>query len=136
MPMYVTLTSPGLLSAAQREAFARAVVEVHCGVTGAPPSFVHVLYADDDRRGPGEGPAAVVSGTIRHGRTPTQKQEIIRRLRAALAAVAGIDTETVEVRLTDIDASHVMEGGRLLPEPGSAEEQEWKALGTASGSAG
>ena len=32
----------------QRQAFANHVVDVHGGVTGAPPSFVHVVYADDD----------------------------------------------------------------------------------------
>jgi hypothetical protein len=32
--------------------------------------------------------------------------------------------------VADIEASYVMEGGKLLPEPGSPEEDDWKALAT------
>ena len=32
--------------------------------------------------------------------------------------------------VADIEASYVMEGGKLLPEPGSPEEDDWKVLAT------
>ena len=48
MPTYRTLTTPGLLDVEARQAYAKDVTEIHCDVTGAPPSFVHVVYADDD----------------------------------------------------------------------------------------
>lgn len=127
MPLYRTMTTPGLLDDAQRERFANDVVEVHCDVTGAPRSFVHVLYLEDDRGALGEGQQAMVAGTIRHGRSDEQRQEIADRLTDALAEVAGVETDAVSVMSVQIQASYTMEGGTLLPEPGSAEEEAWKA---------
>ncbi|MEM8621211.1 MAG: tautomerase family protein [Actinomycetota bacterium] len=131
MPLYRTLVRPGLIDRDQRQAFANDVVEVHCAVTGAPPSFVHVVYADDDGQ-LADGQNAMVLGTIRHGRDAEQKAEITSRLSAALADYTGIDVATITASLVDIDASYTMEGGVLLPEPGSPEEAEWKALGATS----
>ena len=123
MPFYHALVRPGLLSEAERQAFARDVVDVHCDVTGAPPSFVHTLVTDSDDLPTGSN--AVVNGTIRAGRTPDQKAEIETRLDAALAATARVDIATVHTSTRDIQASYTMEGGVLLPEPGSAEERAW-----------
>ena len=127
MPLYRTLTTPGLLTLAQREQFANDVVEVHCDVTGAPRSFVHVLYAEDDGGQLDDGQHALVFGTIRHGRNGDQKQEIADRLSAALAGHAGVDPSTIVTVSADIDASYTMEGGVILPDPGSPEEEAWKA---------
>ncbi len=132
MPLYRTLIKPGLLDLDQRKAFANDVVDVHCDVTGAPRSFVHVLYAEDDDGHLDEGQVALVFGTIRNGRTGEQKAEIASRLTTALAGHAEVDPATVTAVSIDIDASRTMEGGMLLPEPGSAEEAAWKAIGEAS----
>lgn len=43
---------------------------------------------------------------------------------------AGIDPVAVAAVSADFEASYVMEGGKLLPEPGSPEEDDWKALAT------
>lgn len=133
MPLYRTLVTPGLLGLPQREAFANDVTDVHCDVTGAPPSFVHVLYAEDSDGRLDDGCRALVFGTIRAGRTPAQKAEIVDRLTLALAGHAGADPQSIQVVTMDIDASYTMEGGELLPEPGSAEEAEWKRLGASAG---
>lgn len=133
MPLYRTLIRPGLLSLAQRERFANEVVDVHCEVTGAPRSFVHVLYAEDDDGRLDEGQNALVFGTIRNGRNAAQKQEIADRLSAALAEVAEIDRDSVTCVSADIEASYTMEGGVLLPEPGSPEEEAWKSIGNPTG---
>ena len=127
MPLYRTLVRPGLLDVEQRQRFSDDVVEVHCGVTGAPPSFVHVLYVDDHDGQLDAGQNALVFGTIRHGRNGDQKAEIATRLSAALAGHAGVDVESVTTVSADIDASYTMEGGVLLPDPGSPEEEAWKA---------
>lgn len=132
MPLYRTLVKPGLLSLEQRTVFANDVMEVHCDVTGAPRSFVHVLFAEDDDGALDEGQAALVFGTIRHGRSAVQKQEIADRLADAFAAATGVDAGAVQVVSMDIDASKTMEGGVLLPEPGSPEEEEWKKIGASS----
>lgn len=131
MPLYRTLIRPGLLDLEQRQAFAHDVVDVHCDVTGAPRSFVHVLFAPDDAGRLPDGRNASVLGTIRNGRTDAQKQEIADRLAEALATRASVSPGSITVSSVDIDASRTMEGGVLLPEPGSPEEEEWKALGGA-----
>ena len=133
MPFYRALVRPGLLAEPDRELFADDVVDIHCGVTGAPPSFVHVLITevDDDRLA--AGLSGSVSGTIRSGRTTEQKVEMSTRIATALAERAGVDPDTVSATLRDIDASYTMEGGALLPEPGSPEEEAWKLAGSAGG---
>ena len=126
MPLYRTVVRPGLTDVDVRQAFAGDVVDVHCGVTGAPPSLVHVLYVEDAARLP-DGTDAVVMGTIRSGRSGGQKEHITAGLTDALAERAGIPVEAIAVRLADIPASYAMEEGVILPEPGSPEEEAFKA---------
>ena len=130
MPLYHATVRPGILSPTQRQSFAGAVVDVHCRVTGAPPSFVHVIVSDDDARSLPEDRAADIVGTIRAGRTDDQKDDIARGLGAALAVRAGVDVDAVTTSIVDIEASFTMEAGVLLPEPGSAAEQEWMTHGS------
>ena len=42
----------------------------------------------------------------------------------------GIDPVAVAAVSADVEASYVMEGGNLFPEPGSPEEYDWKTLAT------
>lgn len=130
MPLYRTLVKPGLLSHSAREAFSNDVVEVHCGITGAPASFVHVLFREDEEGALEEGQDALIFSTIRHGRTGDQRDRISAELSEKLAARAGIDTSAITAVSIEIQASYTMEGGKLLPEPGSPEEEEWKAIGS------
>ncbi|MEM9564756.1 MAG: hypothetical protein AAGA93_19195 [Actinomycetota bacterium] len=127
MPFYHALVRPDLLTLEQRQRFAVDVVEVHCDVTGAPPSFVHALITEDDEGKLPDGRAASIMGTIRAGRTDTQKAEIADRLSSALATIAEVEPDSVDTVTRDIQASYTMEGGALLPEPGSPEEQAWMA---------
>ena len=84
MPFYHALVRPELLTEPQRRQFAGQVVEVHCDVTGAPPSFVHLLVTEDHDRQLPEARTAVVNGTIRAGRNADQKAEIASRISVAL----------------------------------------------------
>ena len=81
MPFYHAHVRPGLLDLAAREAFSNDVVEVHCGVTGAPPSFVHVMVTEDSGSLP-DGHNGTISSTIRAGRADEQKAEMSERLAA------------------------------------------------------
>ncbi|MDJ0770106.1 MAG: hypothetical protein QNJ12_14995 [Ilumatobacter sp.] len=129
MPFYRVSVRRDLLPESQREPFANDVVDIHCGATGAPRSFVHVLITDAAPTSLPDGQNGSISGTIRSGRTEEQKTQITTRLRQALANRAGVDAATVSAALRDIEASFTMEGGALLPEPGSAEEALWKHAG-------
>ena len=48
MPFYHAIVRPEVLAPADREALSKDVTNVHCDVTGAPRTFVHVLYTVDD----------------------------------------------------------------------------------------
>ena len=47
MPLYRCLVRQGSTTFEQRDEIAKEVVRVHCGVTGAPPSFVHAFFSED-----------------------------------------------------------------------------------------
>ena len=134
MPFYHALVRPDLLDLAGRQRFAEQVVEVHCDVTGAPPSFVHALVTEDDQNQLADDQAAAINGVIRAGRTDAQKAEIATRLSQALAETAAVDPASVQAATRDIQASYTMEGGALLPEPGSPEEQAWMSGSASAGS--
>ena len=127
MPFYHAHVRPGLLDLAGRSAFSNDVVEVHCGVTGAPPSFVHVMITEDSGSLP-EGQNGRISSTIRAGRTDEQKAEM-RSGSPPFWPSGPVSMPRRSQPLRDIEASFTMEGGALLPEPGSAEEAAWKAAG-------
>ncbi len=127
MPLYRTIIRPGLIDVDGRQRFAGDVVDVHCGVTGAPRSLVHVLYVEDDGGRLADGQDALVLGTIRHGRSGDQKERITAGLTEAMARRARIAADAIGVRIADIPASYTMEDGKILPEPGSPEEEAWKA---------
>ena len=123
MPLYRFAIREGLSDEAQRARIAKEVVRIHCGVTGAPPSFVHAFF---DERPPAElpdGQVAFVLGTIRWGRTDAQKAEIASELQRSVGAALGCADAEVGVVTVDIPSKWNMEGGAILPEPG--EEAAW-----------
>lgn len=83
MPLYRCTSPHGELNDGQRAAIAQAITAIHCHLTNAPPTFVHVQFHD-------HVPGAAV--LMRTSTTP---------------------------------ASWILEGGRVLPEPG--EEAAWLA---------
>lgn len=123
MPLYRCAIREGLSNETQRGQIAKEVVRIHCGVTGAPPSFVHAFFSEQPASELPDGQAAFVLGTIRWGRTDEQKAEICSELRHSVATALGCDDGEVGVMTVDIPSKWNMEGGSLLPEPG--EEAEW-----------
>ena len=132
MPLYRCAVTPGLTTLAQRARIAREIVRIHCGVTGAPPSFVHAFFSETPAEKLPEGKVAFVLGSIRAGRTDEQKARIVSELAEVVAGVTGRGRDEVGVVTVDVPASWNMEGGELLPEPG--EEAAW--LSARSGSSG
>lgn len=120
MPLYRCNIPTGSLAAEHKEQIAKAITEVHCDVTGAPESFVHVFFFEEDE------PADAmhkVRGTIRAGRTDAHKQAIWDRITDAYSTIAHLPAERISVKTADIPSAWNMEGGRVLPEPG--QEAEW-----------
>ncbi len=123
MPLYRCAIREGLSSEAQRGQIAKEVVRIHCGVTGAPASFVHAFFEERPAEALPGGQAAFVLGTIRWGRTEAQKAEIVSELTKSVAGALGCPAADVGVVTVDIPSKWNMEGGSLLPEPG--EEAAW-----------
>ncbi|MDJ0789777.1 MAG: tautomerase family protein [Myxococcota bacterium] len=123
MPLYRCAVQEGRTTRAQREQIAKEVVRVHCGVTAAPPSFVHAFFTEYPASEMPGGKVAFVLGSIRQGRTDEQKAQIASDLGESVATALGCSPAEVAVVTADVPSKWIMEGGELLPEPG--EEAEW-----------
>ena len=130
MPIYQAIVRPEVLAPADREALSKDVTNVHCDVTGAPRTFVHVLYTVDDANRLPDDIDVLYRANIRSGRTTEQKAELTTRLQNTTAERTSASASRVAIHIEETEASFVMEGGSLLPEPGSPEEEAWKALDT------
>lgn len=122
MPLYICNARSGTISEAVKPKIAKELTDIHCEVTDAPPTFVHVFFMEPE----GIEPNAVeLFGTIRGGRTDEQKQSIYDQMCAAVVKHGGLEAGNVSMSSVDIPASWVMEGGDILPEPG--DEAAWLA---------
>jgi phenylpyruvate tautomerase PptA (4-oxalocrotonate tautomerase family) len=133
MPVYRTTLREGVSSEKQRAQISNEIVRVHCGVTGAPECFVNTYFSEVGPKGPEvgsgnipKGNVAFIHATIRAGRTDADKAEIVSDLTAFVAKTLGCPPKEVTVVTEDIPAHWCMEGGVILPDPGSPEEEEWK----------
>ena len=122
MPFYRWHVPKGFLSFQQRQEVAKAVTDVHCGSTGAPRSFVHVAFFEDD--GDIDCPTAYLDGGNRAGRPAEVKEKLLADLLASFSDVTGVPRDRLDGRITEGPASWSMEGGAILPEPGQ-EGPEW-----------
>lgn len=125
MPLYICNSKAGTIAEDAKARIADAVTRIHCEVTGAPATFVHVFFFEDGPQPPLGDKTAMIFGQIRAGRTEAQKAQIHEEMGAALSEHTGIGLDTLSVFTTDTPASWVMEGGDVLPEPG--EEEAWLA---------
>lgn len=122
MPLY-NLACSKALPAKARAAVATAITDTHCAVTDAPPEFVNVVFMDG--YGLKKGTDIAVIGGVRSG--GNRNAELIERLRSslhrAISTAAKLDMNRVSIELIGVKASWVMEGGKVLPEPGA--EDDW-----------
>lgn len=123
MPLYRCTSPDGALDDAQRAAIAVAFTDIHCELTGAPRTFVHVQF--HHRPAPSAGPQYVLHAGIRAGRDQALAERLIARCVAAVAGIANVEPARIEMRTSSTPASWILEGGRVLPEPG--EEEAWIA---------
>ena len=125
MPLYICNAKPGVVPESAKAKIANDVTRIHCDVTDAPPTFVHVFFFEDAPMPPLGDKSAMIYGQIRAGRTDAQKAQICEEMQASLVEHTGLSSDATHVFTTDTPASWVMEGGDILPEPG--EEEEWLA---------
>jgi phenylpyruvate tautomerase PptA (4-oxalocrotonate tautomerase family) len=127
MPLYLCSTPASTLDDGGRRRVAEAITGIHCELTGAPPTVVHVVFDES-----ADGACSVV-GTIRAGRSDEIKAELRDRIARAVAAAVDVEAAAVGVVTTDVPASWVMEGGAVMPEPG--DEARWLAAHRSGGPA-
>jgi phenylpyruvate tautomerase PptA (4-oxalocrotonate tautomerase family) len=129
MPTYTVLAHPAALDADRKRALAARVTAVHSEETGAPASFVQVIYLEPDPEshyiGGEPAPAGSVHahGHIRAGRTERTKTAVLERLRDETVAVTRLPSDLVWVYLSEIPPNQMIEFGRVLPAAGG--EAAW-----------
>lgn len=120
MPVY-SLTSHKQISQAKKQKLADLFTDTHCGLTGAPEQFVHVIFSDGIPIR--EGKELYIHANVRAGRTPEMVQTLREDLVNKSADILGISPALVHINLMEIQAKWIMEGGHVMPDPG--EEDEW-----------
>ncbi|HEX2173490.1 MAG TPA: tautomerase family protein [Dehalococcoidia bacterium] len=129
MPFYECFVPAGILTADQKACLAQEITRIHCAATGAPESFVNVLFQTvqpGDLYTAGQPSTAVrIRGSIRAGRSPEVKTQILTEISALWTRVTGRSVEDLTVSLIDVPAASTIKGGRRVPEPG--QEAEWLA---------
>lgn len=123
MPLYMCNAVKGAVPHAAKPKIAADITDIHCNVTGAPPSFVHAFFFEDAPAQPLNGKRVFLFGSLRSGRTVEQKKKMADQMRLSIHIHTGVAIEEIIVDTTEVPASWVMEGGALLPDPG--EEEAW-----------
>lgn len=123
MPLYMCNSVKGTIPDSAKSQIAAEITDIHCAVTGAPPTFVHAFFFEDAPQKPLEGKRVFLFGNIRSGRTAEQKHSLAERMKAAIHAHTGVPLAEIIVDTVEVPAHWVMEGGDLLPEPG--DEAAW-----------
>ena len=127
MPVY-SITSHHTISDADKRRLVDLFTDTHCGLTGAPEQFVHVIFSDGI---PIEGGRELyIHANVRWGRTPETVETLRETLVGGSAEILGLPVEKVRINLLEIQAKWIMEGGHVMPDPG--EEDEWMAKVTAA----
>jgi 4-oxalocrotonate tautomerase family enzyme len=131
MPTYVCAVLEGGLTPEQKVQIAKEVTRIHSESTGAPRSFVQVLFyevrpgnhfvggamAQDDQ--------IFIRGEIRAGRNNEVKRKIIVDILRETSRITGAPQANIWIYLDELPASQMAELGHILPEPG--EEETWIA---------
>ncbi len=124
MPLY-TISTKQPLELGLREQAAQAIVEIHCALTGAPRNFVHVMFANQIPLA--KQTAVHLLATVRKGRTQALNKKLKQQLGEALETILTVPLAQQDIKILEIPASWVMEGGEILPEPGEEATSKWSA---------
>ncbi|OUR89092.1 hypothetical protein A9Q81_22500 [Gammaproteobacteria bacterium 42_54_T18] len=136
MPIYLSTVKEGRTTEAQREKVAQCITTVHVDITKAPVQFVNTFFSEHVDQEAGfsalpPGNVIFINGNIRAGRSELAKQEMAERITQGVIDALGCTAEEIGIKFNSAPASHGMEGGQILPEPGSPEEKIWEEMGVA-----
>lgn len=120
MPVY-SLTSRCFIQESKKLELVNLFTDTHCGITGAPEQFVHVLFSDGIPIDGGN--ELYIHANVRHGRASETVQQLRDQLVNGSAKILDLAPAQVRINLLELRASWIMEGGHVMPEPG--EEDAW-----------
>lgn len=120
MPLYTVSTRAPLPDAAKAK-IAMMITDVHCGHTGAPRTFVQVMYSENAPLN--EGVDLHIYASVRAGRTLQTNDGIEEDMVDQICEITGFSLRQIGFAIFNVPARWIMEGGAVLPEPG--EEEEW-----------
>ena len=135
MPMYQCQSPVGTLSESVRPEVVKEITRIHCENTGAPSSFVHVVFQDvpagahytDNKV---DLRTSNINCIIRAGRTVAARQQIMKEIAAAWSRLTGQPENQLVIRVFEVNSDTVMEFGLILPAPGG--EEAWMAENAAA----
>lgn len=131
MPVYKCYAPKNSMSSEDRSRVAEGITEVHCKIIGVPPFGVHVVFFDNTDDGNPGGVPYFIHGINRAGRSPEFKQRILEGLTANFSETTGVSLSKISGTIEEIPASHFMELGVIVPEPGQ-EPAEWHTVSAAA----
>ena len=129
MPTYVCSVRPGLLDDRQKSDIAKAITHNHNQATGAPAYFVQVVIDEKTTAvrylsgEPAPDQQIWIRADIRSGRTVEQRSNLALAIMRDVSRIAGVETTSVWVYLSNLEPTDMVEYGHLLPLPG--QEQAW-----------
>jgi phenylpyruvate tautomerase PptA (4-oxalocrotonate tautomerase family) len=127
MPIYKCYSRNGLLTDSNRQQIAKEVTTIHCEATGAPPSFVNVMFLEIPAGASfvaGQpSTRSVIEGNIRAGRDLETRQGMLRALSEMWTRLTGQSEADLIIGLAEIPSENVMEAGLIFPQP--RHEQRW-----------
>ena len=127
MPIYQCYSPKGVLTKSAKAKIADEMTSLYCNVTGAPASWVKVLFHEMPE---GEcfsagKPASqsLILAINRHGRDLETRQAMLRQLSQIWTRNSGQPEADLWISVTEIDPTNVMDAGLFIAEPGR--EREW-----------
>ncbi|MEU0970436.1 tautomerase family protein [Streptomyces sp. NPDC005917] len=129
MPTYAIYTHAAALTNDQRDSLARLITARHSKETGAPPSFVQIVFQELSEQGhyiggqPTDRRSVYIHGHIRDGRGENAKSNVALGIRDDVVETVGVPNDLVWVYISEIPADQMIEFGRPLPLHG--QEYQW-----------
>lgn len=122
MPLYTVSTTSNTPSTLKKQ-IAQLIVNVHCRITGAPETFVNVIFS---KGVPLKSNTSMhILGSVRKGRTNETSNVLKQELLEKISSLTNTQQSSLDFSLFEVPAQWVMEGGEILPEPGEEDFCEW-----------
>ncbi|GAA3555479.1 MULTISPECIES: tautomerase family protein [Marinobacter] len=126
MPLYMVSTQASI-PVPKRQELASLIMNVHCGITGAPETFVNVLFMENVPLA--GGITLNIIGNVRKGRTGEMNNTLRQEQISQISELMRVPEHQMELSLFEVPASWIMEGGEVLPEPGEEDQCQWLQAG-------